>query len=343
MTMEIGDIIECMIDPVTDTDLFRFAGVAGEVVMLTLRDTTGGSGHPRAELYDPDQLPVESLIVNDGGTRFVYPIPTSGTYTVLLRENGDNQTATYVLGLQRIFPAPPESRDLCYDCIHEDTIDVFTDSDVFQFQGDAGSRIMLTLTDRTAGSGHPIVEVFDPLNLPLGDAIAINDSGRREILDLSMTGTYTVLVRENGDNQTANYVLGLQSLDPILPAVESLAYADVIQGQIDPVADSDVYVLEYRADTTILLTLTDTTGGSGHPIVEVFDATGQIIETLVNNDGAASWQPSFADEGSYVILIRENGDNQTATFNLGLQCIFGDCAKVPADSRAWSYLKGAFK
>ena len=52
--------------------------------------------------------------------------------------------------------------DLCYDCIHEDVIDVFTDSDVFQFQGDAGSRIMVTLTDRTGGSGHPVIELFDP-------------------------------------------------------------------------------------------------------------------------------------------------------------------------------------
>jgi hypothetical protein len=343
LTMEIGDIVECVIDPVTDTDLFRFNGVAGEVVMLTLRDTTSGGGHPRAELYDPDQVFVEALTVNDGGTRLVYPVTTSGVYTVLLRENGDNSTATYVLGLQRIFPAPPEALGLCYDCIHADAIQVFTDSDVFQFEGESGSRVMVTLTDKTSGGGHPIIEVFDPLDLPVGDVMAINDGGRRQILDLSMTGTYSILARENGDNSTASYVLALQKLDPVLPAVEALVYAEVIQGLIDPVADSDVYVLEAQANTTILLTLTDTTGGGGHPILEVFDAAGQIIETLVSNDGSASWQPSFVDAGTYVILVRENGDNSTATFNLGLQCIFGDCLKVPGETRAWSHLKGIFK
>jgi hypothetical protein len=123
-----------------------------------------------------------------------------------------------------------------------------------------------------------------------------------------------------------------------------LYYGDVLQGEISPVPDSDVYQLVVVPNTTILLTLTDTTGGGGHPILEIIDSEGQIVNTLYQNDGSSSWQPSFSEAEVFVVLIRENGDNQTATFNLGLQCIFGDCPDLTTSERqTWGQLKATFR
>jgi len=340
MSMNVGDIVQCTIDPVTDTDLFRFEGVAGEVIMLTLTDQTGGSGHPLAEIYNPDQVSIDTMVNNDGGIRRVFELLETGTYTILIRENGDNQTATYTIALQSLFPQPEETLALCYDCVMTQSIDVVADSDVIRFEGESGMTIMLTLTDRTGGSGHPIAELFDPDEI-LIDTLVHNDGGTRLLLDLDKTGAYTMLMRENGDNQVATYTLALQQLVPEAAHAEYLVYGQVVQGAIDPVADSDLYVIPGEAGTTILLTLTDTTGGSGHPILEIFDPSHQLIETLVQNDGADTWQATLADSGNYILLVRENGDNQTATFNLGLQCLFGDCPTT-LSTRSWGQVKSSY-
>ena len=41
-TMAYGDIYSCAISPVDDVDVFEFHGTAGETVLLTLTDRTGG-------------------------------------------------------------------------------------------------------------------------------------------------------------------------------------------------------------------------------------------------------------------------------------------------------------
>ena len=56
--------------------------------------------------------------------------------------------------------------------------------------------------------------------------------------------------------------------------------------------------------------------GPGHSILETFDSDGQIVNTLYQNDGSNSWQPTITEAAVFVVLIRENGDNQTATFRL---------------------------
>lgn len=345
MSIAVGDIVNCTIDPVTDSDILRFQGVAGETIQLTLLDTTGGSGHPIAEVYDPAQAAIDTLVVNDGGVRaFLTPAQT-GTYTLLLRENGDNQTATYVVALQRVSPAPDEAVTLCYDCVLGGAIDVPGDSDVLLFEGVGGETVMLTLTDTTGGSGHPIAEVFDPHGALL-TTLVINDSGERQLHELAESGTYTVLMRENGDNQAATWQFGLQRVLPLSEDCDAyVPYDTTLMLTVDPVADSDVLWFDAAAGTTIRLTVTDTTGGSGHPIVEVFDPQGNVVTTLAQNDGAAAWQVVVDSSGRYAVLVRENGDNQVATLNLHLQCLFGGCPTgcTGVEPATWGRIKGSFR
>ena len=44
MTIKFGDIVNCAVSPAGDSDIFRFAGTAGQVISLELLDLSGGCG-----------------------------------------------------------------------------------------------------------------------------------------------------------------------------------------------------------------------------------------------------------------------------------------------------------
>ena len=54
---------------------------------------------------------------------------------MVLTEAGNNQTVSYSLGLQRIFPALDNAMTICVDCVLEDIISPVADSDVVLFDG----------------------------------------------------------------------------------------------------------------------------------------------------------------------------------------------------------------
>lgn len=342
MEISVGSIVQCSVSPVADTDLFRFYGEAGHRMMLTLTDQTAGTGYGTACVYDPGFTLIACFGTNDTGVRHILELEATGTYTVLVRESGDNQTATYNLALQSINPAPPEATSLCYDCSVPDTIDVVSDSDVMLFEGIAGETISLTVTDQTAGTGYPVAEVWAP-DRSLVSTVSLNDTGQQVRLELTQTGTYTILLREVGDNQTSVHIVALQKLFPQLPEVPYLQYGEVLEGlTVSPVTDSDVFILPVLASSWIELTLTDMTAGTGYVIADIFDQARVLVATIGSNDAARSWSIANAPSSTqYVVVLHEAGDNQTASCNLGLQCLNNCTSDVENSAHAVGWLCSA--
>lgn len=79
MTIEYGSIVECNIDIIGDTDVFRFSGIANTVAVVALSDLTGWCGppchisYPMAYIYAPGNttplatLKVDRKDTNGGG------------------------------------------------------------------------------------------------------------------------------------------------------------------------------------------------------------------------------------------------------------------------------------
>jgi hypothetical protein len=210
--MDIGDIIECDINPISDSDIFDFHGIDGEELRLTLTDRTGFSPTPCLELFDPDNQLIDNWLAQDTGVSHQIALVKTGTYRIFVRECGDNSTVVYRIALQRKFPPPPEALTLLYDEILESiTINPVPDSDVFLFNGAIDDTIRLTLTDRTGFSPAPCLELFDPDD-QLIDNWCAQDTGEFREFVLLKNGTYTILVYESGDNSDVTYNLALQCL-----------------------------------------------------------------------------------------------------------------------------------
>ena len=192
--MGIGDIVECDIGNINDTDLFQFFGTADEMIWLTITDLTSGSPVPVINFYDCDNKLIDIFSSSDlSGRTKQYTLTETCTYSVVVSESNNDETVDYRIALQRIFPPPPDAQTLCYECALQDSLDPFPDSDVILFDGTDGDVIWLTLRDLTDGSPRPRAFIYDPDRTRIK---TLNPDQQYEFL-LEKAGTYTAVVWEN--------------------------------------------------------------------------------------------------------------------------------------------------
>jgi cysteine-rich repeat protein len=221
MPIVLGDIVDCQITPEGDSDIFRFQGTAGEVMIVKLLDLTGGNcglGYscPVAQVFCPSSIITPCLTLGAGTDAEQFALTETGEYIVLVIEAGNNQTENYRIALERLFPASPSALAIDFGDVLTDTIDPAPDNDFFLFNGSKDRTVTLTLTDLTGGNcglGYscPVAELFGPSRNLIETLGAGTDT---TILTLPETGTYTIHVLESGHNQTESYDLALQCLTP---------------------------------------------------------------------------------------------------------------------------------
>src|SRR5216117_1356610 len=96
MFVKYGDLVTCAISAIGDNDTFRFPGVSGETVAVQVTGPTGGT--PSLEVFKPDGTSLGS----DGWwtyttARVKKKLDQTGTYTIVVREYGDDATLDYTL------------------------------------------------------------------------------------------------------------------------------------------------------------------------------------------------------------------------------------------------------
>jgi hypothetical protein len=98
----LGDILEATIDPILDSDVYLFAGTAGNTSVLTLTRVSGGL--VQAELFGPDQQRLTTFGPTSSEASQRLPLPQTGLYTLRVTEFLNDQTVTYRLTLDSLFP-----------------------------------------------------------------------------------------------------------------------------------------------------------------------------------------------------------------------------------------------
>lgn len=218
MTLDFGVVIECPISPVGDQDLFRFTGVANTTIILSLLDLNGnGCGFygicPAADLFGPDGTNLKHLRSTD--TQAIV-LPANGTYTVRVSDESDNQAANYRIGLERLWPASPDTKVMSFEqVIANESINPSPDQDFYIFNALKDATITLTLSDLN-GNGCGFYGICPEAKLygPNQKLVSTWSSQSTKEIQLPQTGTYTLHVFDKSNNQEANYSLFLQCLFP---------------------------------------------------------------------------------------------------------------------------------
>jgi len=100
-----GETLTCTIDTPGEMDTYIFTADANDRVMIAMAVTSGGLD-PQIRLYGPDGKIVCSASYWPGGSTEIYDcsLPSAGTYTLLVNDDGDTETGDYTIYLRLATP-----------------------------------------------------------------------------------------------------------------------------------------------------------------------------------------------------------------------------------------------
>ena len=90
MFVQFGERIACEINPATDSDIYRFSGVAGDRVLVEALWVAGDSFLTTISLVGP-----EGAVVDSGYSRVDTVLPDTGTYTAIVFDTGFDNIGEY--------------------------------------------------------------------------------------------------------------------------------------------------------------------------------------------------------------------------------------------------------
>ena len=157
----------CEIDTITDTDAFTFNAATGDYVRILASETTTSLIELRLEVLDPNGVELIDLAPGGNIIADLMDLPETGTYRILIREGGSNETGGYMLQLERIFPIFGPPPQLLYDVAVGKALEHRTDMDFFFFEGAQDSRIQMILSETTTSLVELRLEVWDPSRNPI--------------------------------------------------------------------------------------------------------------------------------------------------------------------------------
>ena len=252
-----GETLTGSISPAGEVDIYTFSGIQNEKVILRLTEDSGGVSvflEPLVELFDPSASLLIS--VSDASQAEIkITLPATGTYSIFVSDEGDNDTGNYALFIQRLVN-PGNSTLINYGETLTGDIFTFGDVDTYSFSGTAGDKLILRLTENPFSSAlDPLVELFDPA----GDSLlAVSDPQQIQIeITLPTAGSYTILVSNPypGAN-TGNYALFIQRL--VNPGNTTIInYGETLTGTISTDGEVDTYSFSGNAGDKIILRLTE--------------------------------------------------------------------------------------
>jgi hypothetical protein len=138
-----GQFCDTRIDYAADIDRFEFCGEINDSLWIFAQANFDGMD-PGIEVYDPNA----QLIATGGCGHYCsantpLTLPATGTYTILVSDQGADESGRYILAVHRVPPHlnPPR---LPYNTPILDRIDLGADLDFFAFRAVASAQLRLT-------------------------------------------------------------------------------------------------------------------------------------------------------------------------------------------------------
>ena len=293
---------------------------AGQAIVVAVGDTGTTSFAPELALIGPDGKTVATTS-GDKGAFLSKTAATTGTYTVRVRDVGQNQsgsikvTAFYTgsstvtdsddaLAAQsgRRFAATIEPGDL----------------DVWRVTGKAGQFLSVVATENKVG------DPVDPgviLVGPDGKIVTTKTSETGVKIDQPSikTGTYYAVVFESGADNTARYGIsfgqtpGTQTTeDP--DTQKTLVSGETRTGDL-PGGDIDLFQVSLAKGKKISLNVARGSTGSLDPEVLIIDPTGKVVASA-NGSSTASVTYTTLTAGTFSFLLRDRESDDGGQYKL---------------------------
>jgi hypothetical protein len=221
-------------------------------------------------------------------------------------ENGANDLINTALALPSDLGPKPDDR---FDYTYKASISSGSDVDYYKVvaaTGVTGTQKMNVLVWALEPNGlHPRVDVFDAAGNPVAARLLANENGTFsvEVENTTPGATYFVKISALGDgHDVGNYFLGVDFNTEVATAITTFGSNTLTQSS--PLDVKAVTVTKNRLYEFILAADDGLSGQPASVTMQIFDAAGNLVFTLVANAGQpASSGHVYLKAGNYVVKL----------------------------------------
>jgi hypothetical protein len=216
-----------------------------------------------------------------------------------------------------------------------------SDIDSFQFTASAGDTWSMVTAMTTGGYPSNIcLALYAPSN-PTAIFSSCSDSAGNSFQigttqTLAVAGAYSIVVTET-ENAVIDYGLSLERLSPAPPDGVALVLGQTTTGGISAPTAQDAFTFYAATTGTYEIAASMTTGA--YPLnlcFALYQPNGASVLTppactdSAGNRFTTQAEVTPTQNGTYVVVVYEEGNNATFDYNLSVSCISGTCpAKAP--------------
>ena len=363
-SISFGGTVKCSISSPGELDVYTFTAEANDVVLLRMSTSVFGMD-PELELIqdgapvvDPTDGPCAAsdfANTSSGALAQVSAcrLPSSGTFIIVVGDVDGNETGDYGLYVQRL-NNPGNAAAVAYGQTITASISALAEMDTYTFSGSAGAVARIRMSTNVFGMdpefglyGPDGALVVDQTDGPCEASDFANTSSgalaEMSTCRLPATGSYTILARDINGNETGDYGLYVQRLDDPGNAA-AVAFGQTITASISALAEMDTYTFSGSAGAVVRIRMSTSVFGMD-PEVGLYRPDGALVVDPTDgpceaSDFANTSSGALAEistcllpaTGSYTILARDIGGNETGEYALTLICLTPPCDGPPIDT-----------
>lgn len=215
-----GETKTGVINPSSDTDAFTFSAEAGDTVIIQISEIMPSTlGTVQVDLFGPGGgQPEASAWGNYSGILEGHQLAESGQYTIVARERGADYYPGYSLSLL-VIPGPatscqdPDGGPILSGQTKSGVLSQRSDTDAFTFTAQAGSSVIIQMSEAIPSSIYePMITLYGPGGGPPLVSASGEYSASLEGYEITATGQYTIIARDQGADDAFGYSLSLTVL-----------------------------------------------------------------------------------------------------------------------------------
>jgi hypothetical protein len=309
-----------------ELDTYTFSASAGDVIVIRMAELTNAL-EPQLVLYSPGGSVLENEWSYTMIELFEVTLATTGTYSVVARDNGNDDTGDYSIHLQCL-NNPAGASGITYSQTLSGSLTQAAETDAFTFAGSAGQMIITRMSD-SSGTFTPRIRLIDSDGTQV-TSIHANEVAEINQFELPQTGTYALLVMDNGGTQWGDYHLHLQRLDPPIGAT-AISYSQTLTDELVWPAETVAFTFSATSGDIILARAVEASNATELKL-RIYDPSGvQVIGgwsyTMIEHN-----QVQLTTSGTYTLLIMDHPGTDIGGFTLHLQRL-----NEPADTLPITY------
>jgi methionine-rich copper-binding protein CopC len=314
-----GNVLTEDIYPAGDRDEHYFsltsqdlAAVGGEYV-VTLSLSSGLSGfQPVAKMQAPSGNLIGSEI--DAGSSRMFKLTVAGDYKVLVQDNDDQDTGTYVLALEGINPPSLDAQAITLGERKTARLDVVGEVDEYTFTATAGNLVTLSLSESHPGSRatlfSPAGDEVKLYSASTGNRVSQVTAGNKVLSEALEAGTYVIQVHDNNYTAIGDYQLSLEGLVPASADAVAITSGETKTGDI-AAGEVDAYKFTATGGNVVSVSLSDVVSGTSSRLwAELYSPSGTKVAKLPGTNGPDEVENGNkvvyrlpAEAGTYVIQV----------------------------------------